>query len=327
MQSPKHYSQLGRDSIVKMDWRNLDDSTELTLASSLLQTMILLVQSHPNLFIFILLVTFSTYFGLFFNKVKIVSRTDTVNPVESSKLNLEYKPSNFCPSPMTCASSSDCVSLSNFSCSSVLDHLIDNGNFDRYFKVHSSLFQDLSQRSIIAEHKLDGQKYLIQVQDFDSNNDKIENLLLSEVNKYKNIKCRGVPRYVTCWVEESFGIMSLYVQIEKIEGTSLKNLIKDGIEAQLAVKIMKKVARVIKLVHDCGIVHGAIDIDNVFLDQFGKVVVGQIKFCGSFEDDLKMMKEMARVLFGFVNEEQMELVKRLVSEDRWMRKLDIYQLN
>ena len=325
MQISKHYLQLGRDSNVKPNYINLENSTELPKLPTLLETILSLVQSHPNLFIFLLLVAFSAYFSLFFNKFKIVSRRDTVSPAVSSSSSPEFKPSNFCPSPMTCASSSDCVSLSSFSCSSVLDHLIDNGNFDRYFKVHSSLHQDLNQRSVIAEHKLDGQKYLIQVRDFESSNDKIESLLISEVSKYKNIRCRGVPRYVTSWVEENFGIVSLYMQMERIEGSSLKGLMKDGIDAQLAVKVMKKIAKVIKFLHDCETVHGGIDLDNVFLDQYEKVVVGQIKFVGSFEDDLIMFKKVKQDLLEIVHEEQVELAKRLVSEDRWVKKLDIYQ--
>lgn len=324
IQSQKHFSLFIRQPIGKMDWQFSVDSTELTKLSNLLEAGLNLVQFHPNIFIFILLVTFSTYFSIFYNKVEDVSNSDTASLEISSSLSPELKPSKLCASPMTCASSSDCMSLSSLSCFSVFDHLIDNGNFDRYFKVHSSSIQNQSERSMIAEHKLDGQRYLIKVKDFDSNNDKIETLLLSEVKKHKTIKCRGIARYVTCWVEESFGVLSLYVQMEKNEGTCLEKFVKDGIDAQLAVKIIKKVAKVVKFMHGQGTALGGIDMGNIFVNQFGKVVVGQLLFSGSFEDDLIMLKKIGFDLLAHVHEGEVELVKKMVSEDRFVGKLNIY---
>ena len=324
IQSKKHGSLFGSEPIGKREWHFSVDSTELSNLSNLLEALLCSVQSHPNIFIFILLVSFSTYFSIFYSKAENASNSDTASLEISSSLSAELKPSKLCASPMTCASSSDCMSLSSLACFSVFDHLIDNGNFDRYFKVHSSSIQDPSQRSMIAEHKLDGQTYLIKVKDFDSNSDKIENLLLSEVNKYKSIKCRGIARYVTCWVEESFGVISLYVQMEKNEGICLEKLVQDGIDAQLAVKIIRKVARVVKFMHGQGTALGGIDMGNVFVDQFGKVVVGQLLFSGSFEDDLIMLKKIGFDLLAHVHEGEVELAKKMVSEDRFVGKLNIY---
>jgi serine/threonine protein kinase len=210
---------------------------------------------------------------------------------------------------------------------SVLDHLIDNGNFSRYFSEISTISEEPGEKLILAEHKLDSQKYLVLVQDFDFFHEKLENAVLAQVNKFRSLKCRGLTRYVTCWVEEGCGNLQLFVQLEKVEGQKMAEFVENGIKPNEAVKVVGKVAKVLKFLHKKGLAYGNLDLENLFMDEFGNVCLGMPRLCGKVDDDLDMFRKMWTELLAHVHKDQVELAEKMFLEDRLVGQLDIYQIN
>lgn len=198
------------------------------------------------------------------------------------------------------------------------DYLNDMGAYKKNFIEEEVLLDLPNEKTYLARHRLDNSLYLVKayllsISLLDSLDDKP---LFKEIKKVSNVSCRHVTRYVTCWVEsEEIELVSmnskvlLYVQMEYIEGVPLSKWLENDFDPKTAVKVLKKVGKVIRHLHGKGIPHGDISLGNIFLDSYKCVTVGDFNFSNSCEDDLKNYNQIIETI-----------LKLLAPEDELLRK-------
>lgn len=177
----------------------------------------------------------------------------------------------------------------------------------------------------MAQHKLDGFNYTIKSEIFecDSIDEKTELSILERVNKYKSLNVSGIARYVTCWIEVKTGQVVLFVQMEKIEGMSLEDYVKSPISANEVLRVLRKTAKVLKVLHSKGLVHGNISMKNIFVDGFSKVLLGEFEFSDNKLKDLQGFCTVRDELLKSVEERELKLAEELVRADEVLRELVI----
>ena len=279
--------------------------------------LVSLVLSHPNLFIFWFLLASSTICTLLTQQSSHVATSPDPLSIQNSNKSL---PS----SPESCASAPDFTILPSLFTPSILECFIDNGNFEKSFKVVSTL-KKTEFKVFLAQHRLDGFNYIIKSEVFEGDllERKTELSILNRVNMYKSLNVSGIARYVTCWVEVKTGQVVLFVQMEKIEGVSLEDYVKTPIAAKEVLRILRKTAKVLKALHSRGMVHGNVSMENIFVDGFSKVLIGEFQFNEDKLTDLQGFCKVRDQLLRSVDPQESKLAEELVRTDKLLRELVI----
>lgn len=90
-----------------------------------------------------------------------------------------------------------------------------------------------------------------------------------------------------------------YVVMELVEGRTLADVLRERrpLPADEALRIIRQVCEALQAAHDAQVVHGAIRPENVFVQPWGAVKVGDFGRGGSVQDDLRatarLLEEMA----------------------------------
>lgn len=196
--------------------------------------------------------------------------------------------------------------LGLFSWNEVCEGLIDNGSYTRNFDELKLLWQTQEESVYLARHKLDMEDYLVKAMPLSicPNQSVKDSILFQEINKIKKINCRHVARYVTCWIEErkSFNLDSttydiiLYIQMEFIQGDSIASLINKEISMHKALKIIRQVCKIVNFLHSHCIAHGDLSIENIFINKYASIMIGDFNMKNCICDDQRSILELIKVL-------------------------------
>lgn len=280
--------------------------------------LISLIISHPNLFIFLGLVVCSSLFTFFRQQSSLDKNSPDKGLIQNASSSVTSSPQSYIGSP-------ECSVLPSLFVPSVLEWLIDNGNFCKSFRVKSFVNKECGF-VYLAQHKLDGFFYTVKAEVFEGGlgEEKIEFSILDRVKRYKSLKCSGIARYVTCWIEEQPGQVILYVQMEKIEGEDLEKYSKNGISAQDFLRILRKTAKVLKFLHSKGLSHGNISMNNIFVDDFSKVLIGEFDINQNKLSDLQGFLTVHDELLQKVIPADKTKAQSLIRCDKFIKELVIY---
>ncbi|OMJ68900.1 hypothetical protein SteCoe_33517 [Stentor coeruleus] len=205
--------------------------------------------------------------------------------------------SQFSLSPNYHSESPDFLPFTNIFSQASFGDLIMNGSYAKNFIQHKLLWQSSIEEVYLAEHKLDRRNYLVKIIPlciglYDNLN---EQKFIREVSRIKKLDCRHLTRYVTCWVEEAHPNLLnqniteilLYVQMEYIQGIPLSQWLKSSFSPDMGIKVIRQISKVLEYLHSRGIHHGEITLDNIFIDKYHDVVVGDYDYTRSISDDRK----------------------------------------
>ncbi|OMJ88175.1 hypothetical protein SteCoe_9908 [Stentor coeruleus] len=203
--------------------------------------------------------------------------------------------SQFSLSPNYHSESPDFLPFTNIFSQASFEDLIMNGSYTKNFIQHKLLWQSSIEEVFLAEHKLDRRNYLVKVIPlyiglYDNLN---EQKFIKEVSRIKKLDCRHLTRYVTCWIEEAHPNLSnqsiteilLYVQMEYIQGIPLRQWLNSSFNPEMGIKVIKQISKVLEYLHSRGIPHGEITFENIFIDKYHDVVVGDYDYTRSISDD------------------------------------------
>ena len=199
------------------------------------------------------------------------------------------------PSPSCSASNPENPPFGSLFSHNTIDGLIDNQSFNKNFYLIETLWDNYEEKGYLVKHKLDSQIYLVKgiVMKVNLIQDIKEQKIFKEINKVKQIGCRHIARYVTCWIESdniNFDSITaeviLYVQMEYVNEISLKQWLHNKFDPVVALKAIRKIAKGLKYVHDKGIAHGNISLENIFINKYDNIVIGDFNFKRNIENDL-----------------------------------------
>lgn len=204
------------------------------------------------------------------------------------------------------------------------ENFTDNGTYAKNFEEKRLLWENSEETVYLATHKLDMEDYLVKKIPFTMNfeNDPKESQLFQELNKLKRINCRHVARYVTCWVEDNNLSVSencqynviLYIQMEYIQGNSLKTVFQDQISRKAGLKIIRQVCKIVQYLHSQGSSHGDLSMDNIFIDKYNRVMIGDFNMKKCFCDDQRSVLELVQT-FVKKNGQDEDLLKELLRNE------------
>ena len=229
------------------------------------------------------------------------------------------------PSPVFSITSEHSCFFPSLNSHSSIDLISDNKNFNKNFINQGILWENPMETVYIATHRLDSQQYLVKAIPFEIN--LVENLreqrIFQEINKIKQLRCKYLTRYVTCWLEFKENTMNftatevcLFVQMEYITGESLKTWLSTKFNQKTSIKIIRKVGKVLKYLHSLGLPHGGISLDNIFIDKYQTVVIGDFDFTTHISEDLHSFAEVVRsILQHFPSEHINKAADQVVSLD------------
>ena len=196
--------------------------------------------------------------------------------------------------------------LGLFSWDEVCEGLIDNGSYVRNFDEVKLLWQNQEESVYLARHKLDMEDYLVKAMPLSicPNQSVKDSMLFQEINKIKKVNCRHVARYVTCWIEErkNFNLDSntydiiLYIQMEFIQGDSISSLLKKDLSMPKALKIISQVCKIVNFLHSQCIAHGDLSIDNIFINKYASIMIGDFNMKNCLCDDQRSILELIKIL-------------------------------
>jgi hypothetical protein len=199
--------------------------------------------------------------------------------------------------------------------------LIDNGSYKRNFVELALLRETISEKVFVAEHKLDKQKYLVKAMPVAVCDSIKEHQVYKEISKVKGIDCCHIARYVTSWVEEDepavdrFGraLVLLYVQMEFIEGLTMEQWLEDEFNEKKALAFVKQVAKALAYLESKVVPHGKLTLENIFINKYGAVALGDFEFGKCFCDDRKgFIRIISAMLPRFENKKKLgSLLKSL----------------
>ncbi|OMJ66315.1 hypothetical protein SteCoe_36879 [Stentor coeruleus] len=204
-----------------------------------------------------------------------------------------------------------------------VEKLFLNGSYLKNFTEHSLLWENKLEEVFLAEHKLDKQIYLVKKIPLQLNqgDNLTEQKLFQEVNRIKKLDCRHIARYVTCWIEESPKISNensseilLFVQMEYIRGISLRQWLEKYFTPELGLKAIKQISKVLEYLHSRGIPHGEISLDNIFLDKYHNVVVGDYDYTRCICDDRKKFFDIVLYVLKYFSDKNEAVRKILLFE-------------
>lgn len=218
----------------------------------------------------------------------------------------------------------DFIPFSNIFSHSSFDNYIDNGSYHKNFIEQSLLWETLSEKAYLARHKLDNELYLIKCIPLTINlTDNLKDqTLFQEVSRIKNINCRHIARYVTCWIESQdiqFNSLNvdvlLYVQIEYITGMSLKEWLSCNFKPELGIRVIKQVSKVLQYLHSKSIPHGDISLENIFLDPYKNITIGDFNFQKTISDDIENFSEIVFAIINSYKQEKEVYYNQIISLD------------
>ena len=236
------------------------------------------------------------------------------------------------PSPVASTASENPCFFPSLNSHNLIDLIGDNGNFNKNFTNQGVLWENSMETVYIATHRLDSHQYLVKAIPFKIN--LIENIheqrIFQEINKIKQLGCRHIARYMTCWVETRETALNspatevlLYVQMEYITGDSLRTWLSRSFDAETSLKAIRKVGKVLKYLHSRGLPHGCISLDNIFIDKFQTVVVGDFDFTKQIPDDIKDFAEVIREIMLYFQGEERSTAREMVRGLECLRDLGI----
>jgi hypothetical protein len=200
--------------------------------------------------------------------------------------------------------------LGMFSWNDIGGDLTDTGSYSRNFDEIKLLWENDFETVHVARHKLDMEEYLVKAIPLTINleNGIKDSQLFQEISKIKKINCRHVARYVTCWVEESkpFDLDSatqslvLFVQMELIQGESLSSLLSSSISKSQGLKIIRQVCKIVNYLHSHSLAHGDLSTENIFINKYGSVMIGDFNMKNCFCDDQRSILELVRSVIAKV---------------------------
>ena len=262
---------------------------------------------------------------------------------ENVKDNCPISPISVCSTslPSSCSPKSldlnEPTGLGLFSWNEVCEDLVDNGSYSRNFDEVKLLWQNQEESVFLARHKLDTEEYLVKAMPLSicPNQSVKDSALFQEINKIKKINCRHVARYVTCWIEESkdFNLDSntydivLYIQMEFIQGDSVSSLLKQDLSKSKALKIISQVCKIVNFLHYQCIAHGDLSPDNIFINKYGSVVIGDFNMKNCFCDDQRSILELIKHLVEKVGDPegmQSEILKNQFIQNSKLTEQVIY---
>jgi hypothetical protein len=212
-------------------------------------------------------------------------------------------------SPLSVASDCESNNLPPLLSLCSIDDLIDTGCFKKKFSNAELLSNDGKIMIYKAQHKLDSEYYIVKVMPISLNLMKNgqEKKLFKEINKVKQLKCRHITRYVTCWVEfQDTNVFSdtaevlLHVQMEYIHGVSLRQWLQTAFNEEKCIRFLTKISKVIKFIHSKGLAHGNISLDNIYIDKYHWITIGDFEFNKTKQDDITQFLHLTMEMLGSV---------------------------
>lgn len=205
-----------------------------------------------------------------------------------------------------------------------LDNFTDNGTYLKNFEEKRLLWETPEESVYLATHKLDMEDYLVKKIPFSLNfeNSIKDSPLFQEINKIKRINCRHVARYVTCWIEESplqfpetcqYNVI-LYIQMEYIQGSSLKTVFHSDLTKKAGLKIIRQVCKIVHYLHTQGYSHGDLSMENIFIDRYNRVMVGDFNMKNCFCDDHRRVLELVQVFIKNIGQGE-DILKELLENE------------
>lgn len=226
-------------------------------------------------------------------------------------------------SPISLDSAENC-NIAGLSWNEQLDNFTDNGTYCKNFEEKSLLWKNGEEVVYLATHKLDMENYLVKKIPYyvSFENEFKDSLLFQEINKIKRINCRHVARYVTCWVEENTQLgldnnlynVILYIQMEFIQGDSLKTVFQEKVSKKAGLKIIRQVCKIVNYLHTQKIPHGNLSMDNIFIDRYNRVMIGDFNSQSCYCDDHRSILELVKNFTEKVGKDETILKEILKNE-------------
>ncbi|OMJ68409.1 hypothetical protein SteCoe_34149 [Stentor coeruleus] len=249
----------------------------------------------PQIFLCFILLCFAGSFGFCWGLKKREKKLSDFDPkFQNSDRSTSISPS--ISSPSIDSENSKQIYNSNLFSNSSFNDLLLNGSYTKNFIQHKLLWKNSIEEVYLAEHKLDKENYLVKAipLHLGSCDNLAEQKLFKEVNEIKKLNCRHIARYVTCWIEESCyyslnqtSEILLYVQMEYIKGIPLREWLNNSFTPELGLRAIRQISKVLEYLHSRGIPHGKITLDNILLDKYHNVVVGDYDYSRCIYDDRK----------------------------------------
>ncbi|OMJ89122.1 hypothetical protein SteCoe_8747 [Stentor coeruleus] len=269
-----------------------------------------------------ILLCFAGVFG-FCCGIKKKAQTSIIFEPKSPLSTTSTAVSPFSSSSCYSSKSPESISSTNLFSHIPVEKLILNGSYIKNFIEHKLLWENSLEEVFLAEHKLDKQKYLVKKIPLQINkgDNLTEQKLFQEVNRIKKLDCRHIARYVTCWIEESPKFSNqnsseilLFVQMEYIKGLPLRQWLDKFFTLELGLKTIKQISKVLEYLHSRGIPHGEISLDNIFLDKYHNVVVGDYDYTRCICDDRKNFFDIVLYVLRYFSDKNEAVRKILLFE-------------
>lgn len=190
-----------------------------------------------------------------------------------------------------------------------IDSIIDPGNFKKKFTNIDFMSEEKGVCIYRAQHKLDSQLYIVKVMKINVNfmENGHEKTIFREINRVKQLKCRHITRYVTCWVELQDQVsiydtteVLLHVQMEYIQGQSLRQWLDQDFNETKCIYFLSKISKVMKFIHSKELAHGNITLDNIYVDKYNWLTIGDFDFSNTIQDDITSFSNLTLGMLGRV---------------------------